>query len=235
MTMTLMPDEDPMSRSGARWCDAHRKWECSKHSRRSEDGNCHQWAITGTATCRLHSGRTLAAAKAIGAANMLVWSTQAAGDAPGLDPGRVVMDQLRVAVLRADLFGELVRLQMIEDPSGGIVGVTRAAGHDGGAVETGEQVRGLVKLEAEWRDRAVRFAKTAHDMGIAEREIEMAEVDAQRTINGFIESVTVLDELLDSRDLIAEIRDRMVRRFLQALDRELGLPPDGELEQGGDR
>jgi hypothetical protein len=44
--------------------------------------------------------------------------------------------------------------------------------HGTGLYATSEEVRALVRLEAEERDRVVRYAKTAHDMGIAEREQE---------------------------------------------------------------
>lgn len=205
-----------MALSGALWCEEHHRWECSAKPRKP--GGHHAAAIRGTRYCKNCSGRPIAAAKAIGEANLLAWSTQLAGDAPMLDPARVVMDQLRVAVLRADLLGELVRLQMVEDPLGGLIGLTRTAGREGTAVESGEQVRALPKIEGEWRDRAVRFAKTAHDMGIAEREIEMAQADAQRVINAFVETVRVLE-------LDGPRRDLAVRTFLAGLDQELGAEP----------
>lgn len=213
MTADLMQSEDPMSRSGARWCDSHRRWECSKHARRSDDGLCHASAIAGTAACRLHSGRTVAAAKAIGEANLLAWSTRDTENEAPLDPGQVVMNELRLAVHRANLFGELVRLQLGEDPIGGLVGTTRTAGRDGQAVESGEQVRALMRLEAEQRDRVVRFAKAAHDMGIAERHIELEQGRAEMVIGAFLEVLRVL--ALEPAD-----RDVAVQTFLDGLGRE---------------
>jgi len=222
MTKKLMTADDPMTRSGARWCEEHGRWECSA---RKEDH--HATAIRGTRLCKNCSGRPLAAAKAIGEANLLAWSTLRAGDdAPAVDPGRAVMDQLRLAVYRADLLGELVRLQMEEDPIGGVVGKTRAAGRDGGLVESGEQVRPLVKLEMEIRTKVVQFAKTAHDMGIAERHIELEQSRAELVISAFLATLKVLG-------LVPADRDLAVRTFLDGLGRGDSVPDAGELEAGG--
>ena len=81
-------------------------------------------------------------AKAQGEANLLAWSAAAGKDQVPLDPGATVMDQLRVAVMRADLYGELLRVQVEDQDYAGLVGPTFAAGRDGARVETGEQVRG---------------------------------------------------------------------------------------------
>jgi len=200
-------ETDPMTRSGARWCETHGRWECSANK-----PDHHAIAVRGMAMCRHHVGKTMDLARTQGEANLLAWSTSPAADAPALDPGRVVMDQLRVAVMRADVYGELLRLQVADEEVGGLVGATFAAGRDGARVETGEQVRGLAKLEAEWRDRVVRFAKAAHDMGIAERHIELQQAQAQIVVSA---ARVMLDEL----GLVPADRDRALRAFLGALGR----------------
>lgn len=50
-----------------------------------------------------------------------------------------------------------------------------AAGKDGRIYAQSEEVRALVALESAERDRVVKFAKTAHDMGISERLTSLAE------------------------------------------------------------
>jgi hypothetical protein len=60
-------------------------------------------------------------------------------------------------------------------PGAGLIGHTRSGVKDIGIFATGEAARGLTSLEEKERDRCVRFAKTAHDMGIADREIRLAE------------------------------------------------------------
>lgn len=210
MTAPVMGQDDLMGRSGAAWCDDHERWECSRKSKRTGD-RCHASAIRGMSTCKTHAGRSLALAKAMGEANLLAWSTAAArGDEAPLDPGRVVLEQLRVAVMRADLYGELLRWQVEVEDEAGLVGKTFAAGRDGARVETGEQARALAKLEAEWRDRVVRFAKTAHDMGIAERHVELEQERASLVTSAFRAALGVLELLPADRDLA-------VRTFLSSL------------------
>lgn len=212
-----------MRLSGARWCEEHERWECSKQ-RSKQRGVCHGSAVRGLALCRMHVGRSSDLAKTQGEANLLAWSTHSAKDAAALDPGQVVMDQLRVAVIRADIYGELLRVQIADEEVAGLVGPTYAAGRDGARVETGEQVRALAKLEAEWRDRAVRFAKTAHDMGIAERVIELHQGQAQLVVSAFMAGLGAIGGLLPGD------RDAALRAFLSGL----GRGPEGlEIEGPG--
>lgn len=184
-----------MRQSGARWCTEHGRWECN-----AAIENHHASAIRGMAKCRHHVGRSTAMAKALGEANLIAWSTEAARadgkQLPALDPGVVVLDQLRVAMLRADLYGELLRWQLEVDEEAGLIGRTFAAGRDGQRVETGEQVRGLARLEAEWRDRVVRFAKTAHDMGIADAQIELQQAQAELVVSAFLAALAAIPGLL---------------------------------------
>lgn len=210
MTSEPMRDDDPMRLSGAIWCDEHDRWECARPSKRS-GVRCHGNAIRGMATCRMHAGRSSAMSKAIGEANLAAWSSSARpADAPALDPGTVVLDQLRVAVMRADLYGEMLRWQLEVEEEAGLVGLTYAAGREGVRVETGERARGLAALEASERDRVVRFAKTAHDMGIAERHVELEQERASLVTAAFRAALGVLELLPADRDLA-------VRTFLGAL------------------
>lgn len=175
-----MTEIDPMTRSGARWCEKHSRWECSA----KVDREHHASAMRGQAYCKNHVGKARELARVQGEANLLAWSAMA-GDAGDLrlDPGEVVLRQLRVAVLRADLYGERLRLQVTDDDAAGLVGETFAMGREGQRLATGERVRALAGLEGEWRDRAVRFALAAHGMGIADREIRMAEGQAQFVVS----------------------------------------------------
>lgn len=223
MTVEAMRDDDPMRLSGAVWCEDHDRWECSRVSRRSQT-RCHGNAIRGRSSCRMHAGRPAAVEKALGEAALAAWSTEAAdADAAPLDLGRVVMDQLRVAVMRADLYGEMVRWQLETEDEGGLVGKTFAAGRDGARVESGEQVRALVRLEAEWRDRAVRFAKTAHDMGIDQRHVELEQAKAEQVVGAVRLGLAALPGLLPAD------RDAFLRAFLGALGRGDGDVVAGEV------
>jgi len=170
----------------------------------------------------MHGGRSSSILKAVGEANLLAWSTDAGDQAlPALDPGRVVMDQLRLAVMRADLLGQLLREQLAGDDEHGLVGLSYAAGRDGARVETGEAVRGLAGLEASWRDRVVRFAKTAHDMGIAEQHVRLEQERAQLVVAAFMSA-------LDVGGLLPDVRTLMIDRFLAGLE-----PVAGEVGMAG--
>lgn len=208
--------DDPMSRSGARWCEKHTRWECAANK-----PDHHATAVRGMAMCRHHVGKSMDLARTQGEANLLAWSAAAGRESGPLDPGQVVMDQLRVAVMRADLYGELLRIQVSDEEVDGLVGLTYAVGRDGARVSTGERVRGLAALEAEWRDRAVRFAKVAHDMGIDQRHIELEQGKAQLVTSAFLAAIAAVSLLPADRDL-------MLRTFLSGL----GRGPE-QLEAGG--
>lgn len=152
----------------------------------------------------MHSGEKREIAKAKGEANILAWNAQINSDLPPLDPGMVVLSQLRVAVMRADLLGERLRLLVEAEKDGGFVGRTFALGRENQRIEMGEAARGMAKLEAEWRDRAVRFAKTAHDMGIAQATLELEQGKAQIVVRAFLASLAVLKLKQAQHDLALE-------------------------------
>jgi hypothetical protein len=166
--------------------------ECNKRRSRGR-GQCHGAAVRGTDACTTHAGTTLEVAKAKGEARITAWSAigQPAGGKP-VDAGMAVLGMLQMSWLRAAAYGELLRQQVVTeapnepdqdgfDPMGevqanGLIGYRYgAAGKDGNIYAVSEEVRALVALEAQERDRVVRFAKTAHDMGISERLTNLAE------------------------------------------------------------
>jgi hypothetical protein len=109
-----------------------------------------------------------------------------------LEPGMAVLGMLQMTWLRAATYGELLRRQATADgplgPDGeglggdsgssgnGLIGHRYgAAGKEGHIYAVNEEARALVGLEAAERDRVVKYAKTAHDMGISERLTTLAE------------------------------------------------------------
>ena len=67
---------------------------------------------------------------------------------------------------------------------GGLIGFKYgAAGKDGNIYAVSEEARALVILEAAGRDRVVRYAKTAHEMGISDRMLGMAERWGDQVVN----------------------------------------------------
>lgn len=75
----------------------------------------------------------------------------------------------------------------VEDAAGNEI--AEAAGH---AVTVREDVRAIVKLYGEWVDRLAKYAKEAVSLGIAKRQVELAESTAEAIV-GVI--TAVFDEL----------------------------------------
>lgn len=223
-----------MNPGGAAWCEQHGRFECTKTSKRSQE-RCHTWAIRGTATCRNHSGKRLAVAKAQGEA-ITAWSA-VAGTAT-VSTTDAVLGMLQMSWLRAHLYATLLEEQVSraqaarrdELPTGGaeadaddregavpvgpgvgLIGNTFGAVKDIGIYATGEAARGLTQLEAAERDRCVRFAKTAHDMGIAEHQVRLAEQQGQMIAEVIQRVLATLDLTAAQRSLAFEVLPRELR------------------------
>lgn len=190
----------------------------------------------------MHAGQPIAVVKARGVANAAM-SAFAAHGVPNIQPGYAVLSMLQMTWLRLHLYGGLLEAQLEAqggtaddvpadlddvDPqqgdgprTGGLIGHTYAPAKTGdGRIATGEAPRALVVLEAAERDRVVRYAKTAHDMGIAEREVKLAEQQGQLL-------ATVIRNVLGDLDLTPEqqaLAPKAIGRHLRAA---------AELEQAG--
>jgi len=208
-----MRDKDP-ARGGARWCEQHERWECAKRGKTVPV--CHGIAIAGIDACRMHAGQRAEVAKAKGEA-VSAWS--ALHGTPTVSATEAVLGMLQMSWARVHLYAGLLQRQVQEaqdaEPGpgdgfdaetvghgAGLIGHTRGAVKDIGIYTTGEAVRGLAALEAQERDRCVRFAKTCHDMGIAEQQVRLAEGQ------GLLLAQAV-SRILDSLELTAAQRARV--------------------------
>lgn len=191
MTNTpLGPTNNP---GNARWCETHNRLECTKNRTKGR-GQCHQPSIRGTDACKNHSGTTIAAQRARGEAVIQIsaWNPIASPGAPAptIDASSAVLSVLQMSYLRLGLYSQLLRRQVAlegewaddlreigADPrTSGLIGNRYGmGGKDGITYVQSEEIRGLVLLEAAERDRVVKYAKTAHDMGISDRLTAMAE------------------------------------------------------------
>lgn len=194
MTVMSTPRaQPPLNRTNnpgqARWCETHLRLECTRHKIKTGE-QCHAQAIRGIDKCRNHCGQAFAVAAAKGEARITAWT--AIGQGLHVDAGMAVLGMLHMSWLRAAAYGELLRQQVMKDKPAdpdrdgpdpgdgldvsGLIGHRYgAAGAEGTVFAVSEEVRALVDLEAKERDRVVKFAKTAHDMGISERLTGMAE------------------------------------------------------------
>jgi|SRR6187549_1051971 len=170
----------------ARWCPEHTRLECTAQ-RRKNRGQCHQLARKGTDKCRTHAGYSGNIHRAQGQARISAWSP--VGTGAKMDAGVAVLSVLQMSWLRLAAYSALLQRQVTQSPeepgnpvtedepqASGLIGFRYgAAGKDGSIYVQSEEVRALVALEAAERDRVVRYAKTAHDMGISDRLTSLAE------------------------------------------------------------
>lgn len=224
-----MSPVDPLSRGGAVWCDTHARWECSKKSKRS-GSRCHSAALKGLDRCWSHAGEKLEVAQAKGQA-ITAWS--ALSGEPAVSATQAVLGMLQMSWLRVHLYAGLLNEQVdaAQDqrglegagggrgagsvgPGAGLVGHTYSGVKDIGVFATGEAIRGLAQLESAERDRCVKYAKTAHDMGIAEAQVEIAKQQAAIFAAAFMRTLNRLDLTIEQRAQAAE----MMTVELQALE-----------------
>lgn len=169
----------------ARWCDEHNALECTKNRTKGR-GPCHKRAIRGTDACDMHGGFSRPVMRARGEARITAFGLN--GTPTKLDTGMTVLAVLQMSYLRLGMYAELLREQVAAEggqsgdasddmpQTSGLIGFRYgAAGKDGTIYAQSEEVRALVALEAAERERVVKFAKTAHDMGISERITSLAE------------------------------------------------------------
>lgn len=247
-TMTRQPpiqvnkDYNP---GGARWCEEHAgvsgvgRLECTKNRSKGR-GPCHAPAVRGTNTCRIHGGKKIAVLKANGEAKISAWS--AVGPA-NVDFRMAVLGVLQMTWLRLGTYGELLRRQVAaegeaastepldpESPgqTSGLIGHRYgAAGKEGHIYAQSEEVRALVALEASERDRVVKYAKTAHDMGISDRLTSLAE----RWGDVVAGRITLMLESLDLTPEQARRVPELIQAHLGSIDVEsLGGGTKREIE-----
>jgi hypothetical protein len=184
--MAITRTSQTFNPGNARWCEEHGRLECTKHRTKGR-GECHQAAVRGTDACRNHSGVRPDVHAVQGEARITAWNPH--GQTVPLDAPSAVLAVLQMTYLRLGMYAELLRQQVAaegdraEDPNetdrpdaSGLIGFRYGmGGKDGITYVVGEEVRALVGLEAAERDRVVKYAKTAHDMGISNQLVALAE------------------------------------------------------------
>lgn len=107
----------------------------------------------------------------------------------------------------------------------GLIGYTMgAAGKDGFLYRQSEQVRALVMLEAAERDRAVKYAKTAHDMGISSRITALAERWGDVVAGRISEMLSELQLTEEQQQLVPELIAKHLASIDMAADEMSGAP-----------
>lgn len=180
----------------------------------------------GLDACRTHVGVKTELARAQGQA-MHAWS--AVSGELDLTPAEAVIGMYKMAWVRAHYYAGLLEEQVLEaqterDDTGeglggygdlgegaGLIGHTYAAAMDVGIYASGERVRGLVELEQAERDRVVKFAKAAHDMGIADREIRLAEQQGALLASAVKKILAGLNLSVEQQELVPQLVPTVLR------------------------
>jgi hypothetical protein len=97
--------------------------------------------------------------------------------------------------------------------SSGLIGHKYAADKDGGVFASEEAIRALVVLEAQERERCVKFAKVAHDMGIAERQINLAEKQGEAMVGMVKRILDALALTPEQKQLVSVVVPQEFRRL----------------------
>lgn len=226
----------PGHSGGAIWCDDHQRWECVKHRKAARGGGrCHARAVVGLNRCRAHLGVKPELGRAQGEA-MDAWSTAGQLD---LTPAEAVVAMYKLAFTRAHFYGGLLEEQVLQahsdDPDAesfgestrgaapvgegaGLIGHQFSADKEWGIYPTGEAIRGLVQLEAQERDRVVRFAKAAHDMGIADREIRLAEQQGALIAAAVKRILAGLNLSIEQQEIVPQLVPSVLRAIASGED-----------------
>lgn len=191
---------------------------------------CRQRAGWGTdhvgfGPCKLHGGSAPPSVHKQGLAVMQAAAmTAMLGSAPQVDPEETLLQLVSQSAGLVTFYGQEVQRLALLEPTQEVRGTFRnaVAGYetgahlfgpvidvdkDGGEHIVGEELRGMVKLWNDERDRLAKYAKTALGAGIERRRIEMAEQQGERIVV-VINSVLVQlgfgpDVLQQARTLIA--------------------------------
>jgi hypothetical protein len=172
--------------------------------------------------------------------NTQITAWNAVGETPTIDHQQVALATLQMSWLRLAMYSELVRRQvaaegdipppvpetedtldmddegdLLPTKTSGLIGYEYgAAGKEGRIFAKSEQVRALVRLESEERDRVMRYTKQCHDIGISERLTSMAEKWGDIVAN----RVTKLLIALNLSPEQAALAPELITKYLGVID-----------------
>lgn len=137
---------------------------------------CRRNPRKGADVCPSHGGNAPAVRKnAIVRSNLEAWGIE---DAPARDPGALLLRMIAQSAYRAERYAEAIAAAVAEAESlkAALVGDQLVMDPSTGKLhKTSDYIRGLTRLEAEERDRVVRYSKVAIDARLSERAVRVAE------------------------------------------------------------
>lgn len=157
---------------------------------------CPNWPVRGATVCRMHgAGAPQVRARAAVRAELAAWRLDDSKEDPGEVLLRLVTQSAARVRLYSGLLEEAFEAQAEADDQAGesatvrlprgvgaLVGHKFALSKDGELFPVEEAVRGLAQLEATERDRCAGFAAKAVAAGLAERQVRLAERQAEAMV-----------------------------------------------------
>lgn len=147
-------------------------------ARRGDGKQCRNRPMRGQSVCRKHGGASpqarAAAGRRLAAAE---WAGSFGLPAESGDPAETVLDEIRWAAGHVTWLRQRVQETEPEALVWGVeVEVDKGSGEFPGIDTTSSaKTNAWVRLYGEERDRLIRMCKIAHEMGIAERHVQLAE------------------------------------------------------------
>ena len=180
------------------------------HNARGGDLKPH-WAMKGASVCNKHGGSApQVRAKAAIRAEVLAWGLMDGVD----DPGETMLRLITQSRRRAEGYAIEMERVVATFPTlqEALVGDTVVVDREGIEHKAGEYVRGLAILEAEERDRCFGFSLKAVAAGLKEREVRIAEREAELLATWVREFISDPELGIDQ-----EVAKRVASRHLRAL------------------
>lgn len=129
---------------------------------------CGNAPAKGATVCHAHGARAPhIAKKALVKAEIMAWGL----NDETVDPGLTLLHLVAQSRRRATRLSLLLEADFADKQVAALVG----SAYDEDGHKSGEYMKGLVKLEAEERDRCARFSHLAHSAGIASDQLKLAE------------------------------------------------------------
>lgn len=196
----------PRDPGGARWCEEHGRFECTKNRKRG--GLCHGSRITGIDKCRMHAGQSGELAKWRGAAAV---ATATLGLPREVDPGQALLEEVHRTAGHVAWLGVQVAGLERGDVVWGVVEETDRPftyGEDGSQTGGGTETKrkavpnAWVVLYQQERRHLAAVSKAAIDAGVSERVVNVFEQVASSYVQ-------VLERVLERLELTPEQRVRV--------------------------
>jgi hypothetical protein len=154
------------------------------------------------------------------------WQPPSSEVARRLDPAEMLLRLMAQSATRAVWLADLIRVMVEREGIGALI--SEKTGPQGNPM--GEEVRALVRMEAEERKKASELALKAVAAGIAQRQVELAQREAQIMISGMMAFAKAMG--FDPSDMA--VREKISASLIQARDHTDNVL-SGRAIEGGER